>query len=92
MGISKEERNWAMGAHLSSFLGSFIPFANIIAPLIVWLVKKDEMAFASAWNKRGQMQNIKIWLWDPWIVDSRPFILLHAGLILLYTGHGKSAR
>ena len=53
MEISKEERNWAMGAHLSSFLGSVIPFANIIAPLIVWLVKKDEMNFASEQAKEA---------------------------------------
>ena len=53
MEISKEERNWAMGAHLSTFLGSVIPFANIIAPLIVWLVKKDEMTFASEQAKEA---------------------------------------
>lgn len=46
--ISKEERNWAMGAHLSSFAGWLgIPFANIIAPLVIWMVKKDEMPFAA---------------------------------------------
>lgn len=47
MEISKEERNWALAAHLSTLAGSFIPFANIIAPLVIWLMKKDEMAFAS---------------------------------------------
>lgn len=50
--IPKIERTWAMLAHLSSFLGWIgIPLANIIAPLIIWLVKKDEMPFGSSQAK-----------------------------------------
>jgi len=37
-----EERNWAMGAHLSALLGFVLPFGNIIGPLVVWLTKKNE--------------------------------------------------
>jgi len=37
----KEERTWAMIAHLSAFCGHFIPFGHIIGPLIVWILKKD---------------------------------------------------
>lgn len=45
--VPPEERTWAMFAHLSSFLGWIgIPLANIIAPLIIWQIKKDEMPFA----------------------------------------------
>jgi len=41
-----------MFAHLSSFLGyTCIPLANIIAPLIIWQVKKDDMPFASDQGK-----------------------------------------
>ena len=37
-----------MFAHLSSFLGWIgIPLANIIAPLVIWQVKKEDMPFAS---------------------------------------------
>ena len=35
-------RNWAMGAHLSALAGLFIPFGNLIGPLVVWLIKRDE--------------------------------------------------
>lgn len=46
--ISKEEKTWAMFGHLSSFLGWIgLPFANIIAPLIIWQIKKDTMPFAA---------------------------------------------
>ena len=42
-GVDKAERNWAVAAHLSSlslYLG--IPFGDLLGPLIIWLVKKDE--------------------------------------------------
>lgn len=46
-GLSNDEKMWAMFGHLSAFLGWIgIPFANIIAPLIIWQVKKDTMPFA----------------------------------------------
>ncbi len=38
----QDARNWAMGAHLSALIGFFIPFGNVIGPLVVWLVKKDQ--------------------------------------------------
>ncbi|MBU2705352.1 DUF4870 domain-containing protein [Zooshikella marina] len=40
---SAEERNWAMACHLSAFTGILVPFGFILAPLIIWLVKKDTM-------------------------------------------------
>lgn len=44
------ERNWAIGAHLASVAGWIgIPLGHILAPLVVWLVKKDESEFV-----RGQ--------------------------------------
>jgi uncharacterized protein len=44
--LTNEEKNWGMACHLSvfcAFLG--IPFGNIIAPLVIWLVKKDQSKF-----------------------------------------------
>tara|TARA_B110000285_G_scaffold154108_1_gene171936 strand:+ start:962 stop:1333 length:372 start_codon:yes stop_codon:yes gene_type:complete len=50
--IPKQARTWAMFAHLSSFLGyTCIPLANIIAPLIIWQIKKEDMPFASDQGK-----------------------------------------
>lgn len=40
---SKEQRTWAMLCHLSALAGFIIPMGSIIGPLIVWLVKKEEM-------------------------------------------------
>jgi uncharacterized Tic20 family protein len=46
-GINKEERTWAMFAHLSAFVGHFIPFGHIFGPLAIWLIKKNEMPFVA---------------------------------------------
>lgn len=38
------ERNWAMACHLSAFAGYFIPFGNVLGPLVVWLFKGQHYA------------------------------------------------
>ena len=49
--VPKEERNWAMLSHLSTFIGWVFPFGNLLAPLIMWQIKKDEMPFGSSQAK-----------------------------------------
>ena len=38
----KQERTWAMFCHLGALAGYFFPFGNVIAPLIIWQIKKSE--------------------------------------------------
>jgi uncharacterized Tic20 family protein len=46
--VSNEERTWGMLSHLSALVGYFVlPCGNIIAPLIIWLIKKDESQFVA---------------------------------------------
>lgn len=49
----KDERTWGMFCHLSSLAGLVVPFGSIIGPLIVWLVKKDEMPFVADQGKES---------------------------------------
>ena len=42
-----------MVAHLSAFAGHIFPFAHIIAPLVVWLLKKDTSAFIDVEGKEA---------------------------------------
>ena len=49
----KQERTWAMLCHLSIFSGHFIPLGNIIAPLVIWLVKKEESPFVDYHGKES---------------------------------------
>jgi uncharacterized Tic20 family protein len=50
-----DERLWAMLCHLSAFAGYVvpIPFANIVGPLIVWQIKKDEYPLGGRPGERG---------------------------------------
>jgi uncharacterized Tic20 family protein len=42
----REEKSWAVAAHLASVAGWVgVPFGHILAPLVVLLVKKDESPF-----------------------------------------------
>lgn len=42
--IAEKDRQLAVLMHLSALLGYFIPLANLLIPLVVWAVKKDESA------------------------------------------------
>ncbi|MGQ1890845.1 DUF4870 domain-containing protein [Thermophagus sp. OGC60D27] len=48
-----DERNWGMYCHLASFAGLIVPFGNLLGPLIVWLIKKDEYAFVEQEGKES---------------------------------------
>lgn len=57
---SAEERQWAMFAHLSALAGLIIPFGSIIGPLVIWLIKKDTMAFVNDQGKEALNFNITV--------------------------------
>ena len=47
-GVPIPERQWGMFAHLSAFSACVgIPFGNIVGPLIIFLIKKDEYLFGA---------------------------------------------
>ncbi len=54
--ITPEERDenmWGMFCHLSAFAGYFIPFGNIIGPIIIWSIKKDEYPLVNDQGKES---------------------------------------
>ena len=58
---SAEERQWGLFGHLSSLTGLFTGgIGNIIGPLIIWLIKKDTMAFARDQAKEALNFNITL--------------------------------
>ena len=60
--ISKDERTWGMLCHLIAFSGVIIPFGNIIGPLVIWLIKKDEMPFVNDQGKESLNFQITIFI------------------------------
>lgn len=51
--VRRDENMWAMLCHISAFTVFFIPFGNIISPLIIWLIKKDEFPFVDDQGKEA---------------------------------------
>ncbi len=41
----EEEHKWAMFAHIGTFSSMFVPLGNIIAPIVIWQIKKNESDF-----------------------------------------------
>ena len=50
--VSNDERNCAMLCHLGGLV-HFIPFGQIIVPMIIWMVKKDELPFVDDQGKEA---------------------------------------
>jgi len=62
-GGSSDERMWGMLCHLSSLSGGVIPFGNIVGPLIVWMIKKEEYAFVDDQGKESLNFQISIMIY-----------------------------
>ncbi|MGV8941682.1 MAG: DUF4870 domain-containing protein [Lysobacter sp.] len=75
-GISAEQRQWAMFAHLSALLGLFTGGVGcVIGPLVIWLIKKETMPFVDDQGKEALNFNIT--------VAATALILTVVGTILL---------
>ena len=49
---NKEARTWAAVCHLSALLMLIgVPFGNILGPLIIWLIKRNEYVFVNDQGK-----------------------------------------
>ncbi len=52
--ISQDEKTWGLLTHLLAFTGFIgVPFGNIIGPLVMWLMKKDESPFVDEHGKQS---------------------------------------
>lgn len=40
-----DERKWAMFAHIGTFSSMLVPLGNIIAPIVIWRLKKNQSPF-----------------------------------------------
>ena len=64
-GISAEERQWGMFAHLSALAGGLLTSAVggwgfFLGPLVIWLMKKDTMPFVADQAKEALNFNITV--------------------------------
>lgn len=79
-GPNKDERLLAMLAHLLALSGAVIPFGNIIGPLIIWLVKKDESPFVDDQGKESVNFQISVTIYS---LVSLVLCLVFIGVVLI---------
>jgi uncharacterized Tic20 family protein len=78
--VDPESRTWGMIAHLSTFSGYIVPLGNIVGPLVVWLMKKDQMEFVDDQAKEALNFQISILIY---VVVSIVLIFVIIGIPLL---------
>ena len=77
---ASDASTYAMFCHLSAFAGLFFPFGNVLGPLIVWLIKKDEMPEVDAHGKESLNFQISVTIY---MIVSAILILVLVGIFLL---------
>ena len=49
--VDSSAKQWAVILHLSQFAGFVVPFAGLVAPILIWQLKKDEVPGLDAHGK-----------------------------------------
>lgn len=79
-GVTKDATTWAMVCHLSGFAGFMFPFANIIAPLLIWGFKRSQYPYLDDQGKEAINFQISVTIY---YIISAMLILIIVGLFLL---------
>ena len=79
-GQPKEAKTWGMLCHLAGFAGYLTGIGQILGPLIVWILKKDQYAFVDDQGKEALNYNISMTLW---MIIAGLSIFLLVGFVLL---------
>ena len=72
----KETRQWALWLHLSLLAGLVVPFAGLVAPIIIWQVKKEELPGIDAHGKAAVN----------WIISSLIYFCVSFLLVFVVVG------
>ncbi|HFE65080.1 MAG TPA: DUF4870 domain-containing protein [Caldithrix sp.] len=80
MELSQDIRLWAMLCHLIALAGFVIPFGNIIGPLVVWMIKREESPFIDYHGKEALNFQISMSIY---IIAAAILVLIAIGILLL---------
>ncbi len=75
------QNTWAMLCHLTSLSGYFVPLGNILGPLIIWLVKKDQMPLVDDQGKESLNFQISVTIY---FLVSAILIMVFIGILLVF--------
>ncbi len=76
-----QARTWDMLCHLSALAGYLIPFGNLIGPLLIWQLKKNEFPSVNEHGKESLNFQISVTLYA---IVCAVLILLLVGVFLLF--------
>lgn len=81
--LSKDVRMWAMFCHLAGLAGVVVPIviSGIIAPLIVWQIKKEEHPFIDENGKEAVNFQISMSLYT--VIGSIACVVTCIGMVLI---------
>ena len=75
-----QERTMSMLCHLLAFAGMFIPLGNVLGPLVLWLMKRQESAVVDAHGKESVNFQISMTIYT---VVSAVLTILLVGFVML---------
>lgn len=78
--VTSDDRTWGILVHASALAGLVVPFGNILAPLVIWLVKREESQFVD--ENGTEVLNFQI-TWTVLLVVVALTILVGVGVLLL---------
>ena len=79
-----EARTFGMLCHLGGLAGLIIPFGNVIAPLVFWLVKKDMYPFVDRHGKEALNFQISITIYA--VISGILFLVIIGAFLLPLVG------
>lgn len=77
-----EEKLWAMGCHLVALIGYAIPIGSLIAPLVLWLIKREGNPFVDSQGKEAVNFQISILIYM--VISAVLIPLLGLGILLMF--------
>jgi len=78
--LSNDERTFGMLCHLTALAGFVFPLGNIIGPLIVWAIKKDQYPWVDQHGKESLNFQISMTIY---LFISAIMIIILIGIFLL---------
>lgn len=78
--MSKDEQTMGMLCHLTALAKYLIPFGHIIGPLVIWMLKRQEMPFVDKEGKESLNFQISMTIYG---ILAGISILLLIGIVLL---------
>ena len=78
--VNRDENMWAMLCHAAALVGFIIPLGNIIGPLIIWMMKKDQFPLVDDQGKEAVNFQISMTIY---YLIAAVLILVIIGIVLL---------